>query len=246
MTLQKDALKSVELDQQICRTIIAGNTNELGCLLKKYARLRDSLKLEMLGKLVISAEDSKTSDALRKIVDSDGLPSDTVVQQILKLGGDNSPAEIFGELEFEQLGSKYLYSWISHYEYISALAEMRPMILRRDPSESVRRLVNQVKGCYAFQLYDAAYGLCRTLLEASVYDICRRCNSASESVEKFKWETQHKKISSGSLRKRLRDLYRRLSDVLHASKTVTSGEALAVFRETLLLIEELYDNNEFQ
>ncbi len=140
MTLQEDALKLAELDQQICRTIISGNINELGRLLKKYVRLRDSLKLEMLGKPVISTENSKTSKAFRKIIGSDGLPSDIVVEQVLKLDGNDSSAEVFDEFEFDELGSNLLYSWFSHYEYVSALAKMRPMILQCDPSESVRRL----------------------------------------------------------------------------------------------------------
>ena len=252
MTLQNDALQLAELDQQICRAIIAANTNRLGRLLNQYMKLRKSLKIQMLDEPVVSVEDSKAGEVLRNITSSDGLPSDIVVEHFRTLinGDGDSLAEEFDEVDFEELGSNLFYSWYSHYEYVGALVKMRPLILKCNPSESVKRLVNQVKGCYAFQQYDAAYGLCRTLLESSVYDICKRCELISKQgkyyipIEKYKWDKLHKKVSTGPLRKKLRNLYRRLSTVLHAGRAATSEEALEVFKETLLVIEELYGSHE--
>ena len=61
--------------------------------------------------------------------------------------------------------------------------------------------------------------------------------------EKYNWGQLRDKISSGSLREQLRDLYGRLCEVMHARKTITGKEAREVFRETLEVVEELYENH---
>ncbi|MDE0411245.1 MAG: hypothetical protein OXI37_03410 [Gammaproteobacteria bacterium] len=250
MSFQTDALQLAELDQQICREFFAANTCKLGRLLNEYTKLRKSLKIQMLDEPVVSIKDRKARKVIQNIASSDGLPSDIVIEQLLKLSNSKSITEEFEAIDFDEFSSDLFYSWYSHYEYIEALIKMRPLILQCNPSESVKRLVNQVRRCYAFQQYDAAYGLCRTLLEAGVYDICRRYKLVPEQgdhplpIEKYKWDKLNKKVSSGLVREKLRDLYRRLGTVLHAGRSVTSEEALEAFKETLLVIERLYDRHE--
>ena len=149
------------------------------------------------------------------------MASDKVIERLAALSGEDISLE-FDNAELEELGSELFYSWYSHYEYVTGLAELRPLILRGAAPESVTRLVRQVKDCYAFQQYDAAFGLCCTLLEASIRDICERCGlfpDLGENVvlyEKYNWGQLRDKVSSGSLRERLRDLYGRLCEVMHA------------------------------
>lgn len=249
MSLQDDALRLVKLDQQVVRTLVEGNTEELGRALDAYIELRKSLKVRMLDESAASVEDAKAAEVLRNVGSGDGLPSDKIVERLAAHSGEELSAGEFDDVDLEELGSELFYSWYSHYDYVTALGELRPLILRCDPSESVKRLVGQVKSCYAFQQYDAAYGLCRTLLEASIRDICQRCGlfpDLGENVvlfEKYNWGQLRDKVSSGPLREQLSDLYRRLCEVLHARRTVTAEEARGVFRETLLVIEELYENH---
>jgi hypothetical protein len=95
-----------------------------------------------------------------------------------------------------------------------------------------------VKDCYAFQQYGAAYALCRTVIEASVRDICVRRRlfpDLGENVvifEEHKWHKLRDKVSSGPLRERLRNLYADLSVVVHGRKSVAKEDARRAFEET--------------
>ena len=254
MTLQADALRLAELDQQVARTLVEGNTEELGHALVAYVELRKSLKRRILDESQISVEDAKARNVLLRIGGSDGLPSDNVVNRLVTLGDEEQSLGEFDEADIEELGSELFYSWYSHQEYVTALTELRPLLLRCDTSESVKRLVRQVKGCYAFQQYDAAFGLCRTLLEASIRDICVRRGlfpDRSEYAvlyEKLNWCELREKVSSIQpndkselINDKLCDLYRRLCEVLHARRSVVAKDAREVFQKTLLIIEELYE-----
>ncbi len=91
--------------------------------------------------------------------------------------------------------------------------------------------------------------MCRTLLEASIRDICQRRGLFPEPSdnmtlsERYSWKCLRNKVSSGSLNHKLEVHYSRLCEVVHARRPATAGEALAKFRETLSVIEELYENH---
>ena len=230
MSLQDDALRLVELDQEVVRAVVEGKREAFGAALGAYMELRKSLKIRLLDESAASVANAEATEVLRKIGGGEGLASDKVIERLAALSGEDISLE-FDNAELEELGSELFYSWYSHYEYVTGLAELRPLILRGAAPESVTRLVRQVKDCYAFQQYDAAFGLCRTLLEASIRDICERCGlfpDLGENVvlyEKYNWGQLRDKVSSGSLRERLRDLYGRLCEVMHARKTATRKEA---------------------
>lgn len=160
MSLKDDALRLVELDQQVVRAIVEGNTEELFAALGAYMELRKSLKTRLLDESTASVANAEAAEVLRKISGGEGLPSDKIIERLAAHSGEDISAGDFDDAEIEELGSKFFYSWYSHHEYIAALAELRPLILRSVAPESVTRLVRQVKNCYAFQQYDAAYGSC--------------------------------------------------------------------------------------
>ena len=142
--------------------------------------MRTCLRTRILDESAISIEDTTARQILHKISSGDGLHSDKVVKRLKELSGDDLAVGEFDDADMEKLGDELFYSWYSHHNYVTALAELRPLILQSDTSESVKHLVGQVKGCYAFQQYDAAFALCRTLLEASIRDICVRCELIPE------------------------------------------------------------------
>lgn len=250
MSLRDNALRLAELDQHVVRALIECDTEEFCHALHAYEELRKNLKNQLLDKSVISVRDLEASEILRKIADGDGLRSDEVIRQLSALRDDEPTTEELDDVDIEELGSNLFYSWYSHHEYVTALAELRPLILQCDTSESVKRLVGQVKQCYAFQQYDATYGLCRTLLEASIRDICVRRNlfaTLSENdvlCEKLSWSKLRNVVSSGRLNEKLKALYERLCVVVHARNAAGAIDARETFQETLLLIEELYEAHE--
>ena len=247
LSLRDNALRLVELDQQVIRALIGCDIEEFGRGLYAYEELRRSVKIQLLDASTISVGDAEAAEILRKIADGDGLRTDEVIRQLVKSRDGEPTIEDFDDVEIEELSSTLFYSWYSHHEYLSALAELRPLILKCNTSESVKRLVRQVKECYAFQQYDAAFGLCRTLLEASIRDICARRHlfpALSESAirhETLRWRKMRNAVSYGQLNEKLEALYERLCVVLHARSAANAKDARESFRETLLLIEELYE-----
>ena len=226
MTLQDEALRLAELKRQLVQMLDKGCIEKAGHALSTYLELKASLKQRMLDEPTISVEDAGVREVLHTISKEVGE---------------------FDDAAIEKLGAELLYPWFSHHDYVRALDELRPLILQCDTSESVKRLVGQVRGCYAFQQYDAAFGLCRTVLEASIRDICVRqglFHDLSENAvlyEKLNWCKLRNKVSCGQLNKKLKDLYGRLCEVLHAQRAAVAKDAREVFQETLLVIEELYE-----
>ena len=247
MTLHDDALRLAELDLQVVQTLVDGHTEDFGRALAEYLTLKANLKQRMLDESTISIEDAEAREVLRRIGRNDSFRSDEIVERIKDRTGEDLAAEEFDDADLERLGSDLFYSWYSHEEYVRALRELRPLILGCNTLESVVRLVEQIKRCYAFQQYDAAFGLCRTLLEASIRHICVRRKlfpdlSDSEVLyERVTWCKLRNRVSCGHLREELKDLYKRLCEVLHAQRTVGPNEAREVFGETLLVIEKLYE-----
>ena len=239
MALQDDALRLAKLDQQVGQALCEGDVEELRRLLPACVELRESLRVQLLDESVISVGDVKAGEILRKVVSGSDLQSDEFIKQLRTHRGGEPAAEDFDDLDTEELGFELFYSWYSHHEYITALTELRPLILRCDTSKGVRRLVGEVKQCYAFQQYNAVFAMCRALLEESAREIGEqrglRRSRGMYGPKLFK------KVSNGALRKKLGGLYHRLSKVSHALGEAVAEDARKVFQETLSAVEELYE-----
>ena len=241
MTLQNDALQLVELNRQLIQTLgvlVEGNT-EGGCrALEAYLVLRRGLRDRMLDESVILIEDTTAREILHKISSGESLDLDKVVRLLEEFTGVDLAVAEFDDAEMEKLGDELFYSWYSHHNYVAALAELRPLILQCDVSENVKHFVGEVKQCYAFQQYDAAIAMCRTLLEASARDVGER--NGQPFRKGMYGRKLFGKVSTGPLRGKLGDLYDCLSEVSHGRKTVTPEGTRVLFRETLSAIEGLY------
>ena len=251
MSLQDDALKLAKLERRLIKAMVEGDPTGFVSAVGEYEALRKRLKSLLLNKGAVSVEDVNAADIVRTIAGGEDLPADRVIERLYSPSSVDDVAHLdeFDDTEFEQIGSDIFYSWFSHYEYVRGLAELRPLVVSGSVPETVSRLIRQIKDCYAFQQYDAAYGLCRTVIEASVRDICLRCHlfpDLGQNVvlfEEFRWSELRDKVSSGALRQRLKDLYSDLCTVLHGRKTVDRKEARHAFSETLQVIEEIYRSN---
>ncbi len=250
MSLSDDALKLGELDRRVEQALLERSPTDLATALTEYQLLRKRLKTQLLDQPVASVDDAEVAEIIRKISSGDGLKSDKLVERLsADSKGRGSIAE-FSDDEVWDLGSDLFYSWFSHHEYLEGLAELRPLVMRGATSEAVSRLLRQVRDCYAFQQYDAAYGLCRTVIEASIRDICARRQlfpELGENVilfEKFNWSQLRDRVASGELRNRLNALYGDLCSVLHARRTVARDEARRAYEQTLTVVEDLYASHE--
>lgn len=249
MSIEDDLLSLAELDRRIVRAVMESDASAVPALAAEYLQTRQRLATYALETAVATIADNDASAVLRKISGGDGLPSDRVIGQLFGLATPASLADSLDEHELQQLGESLFHSWFSHHEYIAGIAELRPLILKSDASEAVSRIVHQIKDCYAFQQYDAAYALCRTLVEASIRDICTRRNLFPDVgpntilLEEYRWSDLRRKVATGPAEDRLKGLYRDLSTVLHGRKSVSHEEARSAFLETLEVVEALYQTH---
>lgn len=247
MAIQDDALRLAELNRKVIQSLVDGHTEDFRCALDAYRNLKVRLKKQFLDEVVIFVDDKATGEILRKIHRTDGFQSDEIFARLEELAGDSLAAWNINDEDIAELGSESFYSWYSDTEYVRALFELRPLILQCETSENVKRLVDQIRNCYAFQQYDAAFGLCRTMLEACIRDICVRRSlfpELSESAvlyERRYWAELRDRVACGELKEKLKALYERQCRVLHARNAAGAQDAREVFKETLLVIEELYE-----
>lgn len=246
MSLSDDVLKLAELDRRVEQALVERSLADLETALTKYQELRKDLKIQLLDQSIAVIDDAEAAELLQKLISGDRLISDRLIERLSSDPNGKGSIDEFDADELWDLGSDLFYSWFSHHEYIEGLAELRPLIVRDATSAAVSQLLRQVRDCYAFQQYDASYGLCRTVIEASIRDICVRRQlfpELEENVilfEKFTWRQLRDKVASGDLRDRLSALYGDLCSVLHARRTVTQEEARQAYERTLQIIEELY------
>jgi len=254
MSIQDDLLELAARDQRLIRALFEQDQTDLKNAWTDYQTLRKSLRTRLLDQPTASIEHVDAAEILRKICGGDGLATDKLMKRLLSESEPDHPFDEFDDEELWSMGFDLFYSWFSHYEYITGLAELRPLVIRSSVAESVSRLVRQVKDCYAFQQYDAAYALCRTVLEASVRDICVRCRLFPDRsdyeilFEEIPWGTPRGQppglrdtVSSGPVRERLQCLYSELCSVVHGCrKSVTKDEARRTFEETIQVVEQLY------
>ena len=247
MALEDDIFRLEEFDQRAVQALMSGDDDGLAHALVEFAELRKRIRKLMLDETVSLITDEKAARLLRRISGGDSLPTDRLLERLGPPEGDEVALHVFDFWELRELASEYFYSWYGPEDYIRALGEVRPLILRSAVSDGVQRLVNEVRLCYAFQQYDAVCGMCRALLEACIRDICERQSLFPELgrnvvlLEKYSWGTLRDKVSSGLLRERLAKLYWRLCEVLHARTTADAEEAREAFQETLEVVEDLYD-----
>lgn len=218
----------------------------------EFARLRREMRSIQIDTSVIEVMDPEVREILRNMLSNER--SFEVERRIEFVDSIMVPKgfasfEALTEDEIEQLGSKYFYSWFSHYEYIQSLYEIESLIVGISVPDELKRFVWEVRDCYAFQQYNAVYSLCRTMLEVAMRDIGERTDKIQrpkndrEFYREYPPRTLINITSKGRLRGKIHNLYDELSSLIHGYKTIKSTEARATLRKTLVIVQELYDSN---
>ena len=116
MSLQDDALRLAELDRRVIRDLLEKNTGDFGHAVGAYLALRGDLKKRLLHHPTTAIENTAATDVLRKVASGDGLPSDGVIERLVRHSNDDHNIDAFTDGELNELGHELLYPWFSHYE----------------------------------------------------------------------------------------------------------------------------------
>jgi histone H3/H4 len=243
--LTQDALALNKLNKIVVKSVVEWNPAELSKSLQEYVKIKKRIKITLIDNPVVKVSDPAAQDILKKI-NQDDFQADRLIR-ILESQSDE-PVSLAGldETEIEELGSDLFYSWYSHYEYIEALYDIGSLIVGISIPKSLNSYVSEARSCFAFQQYNAVYGLCRTILESAVRHTCerkgllRRTGANVIDFESYKPSELIYKAAQGKLRERLKDIYSNTSTMLHGRKTINSKDAKAMFRNTLEAVQDLY------
>ena len=171
--------------------------------------------------------------------------------------------------EYKKYGEKYFYEWFSGEEYAEALIKSQLLILRtgKIPKE-LRHFADEIRSCYAFQKYTAAFTLCRTLLEISVVNIFESNKLhlydtpfAEPTIEYYESKNSDKAIDKfdpnlfdrikilaklpkfENLESQLHDVRILGNSIIHGNRVATYRTATDMIQKTFNVIHNLYEAN---
>ena len=254
--LINDALRLKELDRLVVKATIEGTVKDQFKLLDEFRNLKKSIKIRLIDTTIAKINNKEVRFIMNRIVNEYLFESDKILVNLENITGVQFCVDALEIEETDQLESDLFYSWFSGHEYINALYEIGALILGIEVPKILEDFVSEARSCFAFQQYNALYSLCRTIIEVSVRDICKRkgfIKEKKDNVISFKQYQKDNisqlinKISRGTLKQKIKGIYyNKTSFLIHGHKTVGQIEAKELFRETMMTIQELYRQNGFQ
>ncbi len=243
--------KLCDIDKEILGVLKKTDTDfdSLQSSITKYIEIRKKLRRETMESSVALITDPAIKELFIKIKDGHGLKSDTIIETLFSLINEEEyKIDDLAEDEIEDLGSDLLYSWFSHYEYIQGLADLRPLTFSAAPNQRITTFISEIKKCYAFQQYNAAYSLCRTLIETCVREIIVKnelmpdIKDDSILFENHRWYELRIAVApeNSEIESDLKNIYSKLCKIIHGRQTVSKNECKFGFKTTLEVVEKLY------
>lgn len=175
--------------------------------------------------------------------------------------------------EYDDLGQEYFYSWFSGEAYAEALLKSQLLILRSERlPEELNHFADEIRSCYAFQNYTAAYALCRTLFEIAVRDlfVSNGLHVNGSKYSEYTWQYLRDKNKKGNKITTIDDFDPKLFDrieillmlpkfahfnnemhevrelgnsIVHANRRGTKKTATKMIQLTFQTIHNLYEEN---
>jgi len=243
--LTQDAIKLDRLNRDVVKAVVECNPDNIGKSLKEYIDTKVKIKTALIDFPVAKIHDHLAKNVLSKIGQGESFQADNIIKMLESQSEEKVSLEALDDSEIEQLGSDLFYSWYSHYEYIEALYDIGSLIVSITIPEALKTYVSEARSCFAFQQYNAVYGLCRTILESAIRHTCERKGYLKRGgnivdIESYKPAELINKAARGDLRDRVKDIYSKTSTLLHGRKTIKSEDAKKMFRDTLKAVQDLY------
>lgn len=245
--LTQDALSLKNLDKLSVKWVLEWNVEELMKTLQEFMDLKKKIKKEMIECPVAKIHNDIAQEVLRKISQSEEFQTEKIIKGIENQTGSSFE---FDKLDFEEADDDEMRdlfnSWFSHYEYLQGLYEIGSLVVSYSVPDTLKSYVSEARSCYAFQQYNAVYGLCRTILEIAIRHRCGRMgiikrNEKIVDFDSYRPSELINKSTRGALKDRVKEIYSDTSTLLHGRKTVKKEDAVKMFKDALSTVEALYD-----
>jgi hypothetical protein len=198
----------------------------------------------------IKTADAIAIDVIHRVGRREPLAADKILQPLVI---DNSEDYSQYDLAVSYLPDSKLYDvswdefhgWHGTEGYVLSRIIARALISPVTLPPSIPKIMNEIRMCYAFGQTIAVHGLCRTLIETALTDVCLRIGVLLEAQVKsdyfFKDFPPQKRIRwtlRGRLQSEALELYGVTSRVVHGSERPADTDT--VIQNTIELVERLY------
>jgi hypothetical protein len=208
--------------------------------------------------VTITTSDPAATSIIRAIGLNEPLAADRILQPLIE---PSSTAERRAVVEYD-MDCSYLddselhdlswdefHRWYSTSGYIDGQIVARCLVSPVPLRPEIRKILDEVRMCYGFGQMAAIHGLCRTLIETALTDVCLRIGALTkaqvESDYFFKDFPPAKRITwtlpRGTDRTEAFALYTATSRVIHGSKT--PEDTRSIVRRSIALVERLYSRH---
>ena len=246
--LIQQAKTLIALDKKVVKAVVESDFEKIPSLLSEFRDTKISVLKKFSELSIVEYADDESRQILERVQRE--FPTDNIIRHLENNSDTDSKFFDLSWEEADEIGSDLLYSWISHYEFVRDLFKVNTLIFQATIPTGLRRYINEVRYCFAFQQYNATISLCRTILEAAAKDICEKKDLFSPhgdnviEINPEKFNQLIKAISRGELKKRAVKLYyREACPVVHGDRAVTSDQALRVLKHTTEVVQKLYSFN---
>lgn len=171
--------------------------------------------------------------------------------------------------EIDQLASDEFYSWFSGEDYVRDKIKGQLLILQSERlPQFLSDYVGEIRECFTFQQYIAAFVLCRTVFEIAARDLTQKRRLLKEGSKNWDYvkdyveqqleknnRTLEKYVptlevyidllslvpSFENFKQEMHELRIEGNRVVHANKTVVRSECQKMVKDTFWLIHKLYE-----
>lgn len=246
--LTKDAICLKKLDKLSVKWLLEWNVEELAKNFLEFMELKKKIKKEMIECPVAKIHNDIAQEVLRKISQSEEFQTEKIIKSIENQEGTSFELDKldFEEAEDDEMRDLF-YSWFSHYEYLQGLYEIGSLVVSYSVPDTLKSYVSEARSCYAFQQYNAVYGLCRTILEIAIRHRCERMKIIKKNEKIIDFDSYRpieliNKSTRGVVKDQVKDIYSNTSTLLHGRKIVRKDDARKMFKDTLSIVQALYGN----
>ncbi|MCP3940001.1 MAG: hypothetical protein GY710_00770 [Desulfobacteraceae bacterium] len=244
-SILQDALSLKRSNNEVVKFIVELDAQKLSIALQAFSDLKKKIKTYLIDTPVLTVHDCAAQDVLIKIQQDYLFEADKILTSLASNSNDDF---VYDSLDFDELNDMqdYLYRWFSHHEYVQGLFDIGSLIVGLSIPDSLTIYVSEARECYAFQQYNAVYGICRTILEIAIRYRCQRKGILKFNkrkvidIDEYHPSELINKCTQGGLRDSVKTIYKATSSLLHGSKTVNSDDARLMFKDTLKVVQDLY------
>lgn len=159
VVLTQDAIKLKRIDQLIVKLILEWNIEELLRTVEEFMDLRKKIKKDLIDYPTAKIHDTQAQEILSKIIQEEPFQADKFIKPLENQTDESFDFDKLENYELEELSEDLFYSWFSAYEYLKGLYEIGSLIVGFSIPDTLKAYVSEARMCYAFQQYNAVYGL---------------------------------------------------------------------------------------